>query len=151
MSAMFDHSRMRGALAAGRGFTMVELVVVMVILAALAFVAIPRLNLPSLKIVPVAEQIAAEIRYAQNLAMTRANSYTFDLNGNTISINGPGAALSTGNGSKTFDGVTINGSDITFNPRFGRPDAGGAITVSGGSSSVSVIVEGETGYVYIQQ
>ncbi|WP_376695505.1 pilus assembly FimT family protein [Wenzhouxiangella sp. EGI_FJ10305] len=138
------------------GFTMIELIVVLIILGALAFVAIPRLNLGSLKVMPVAEQIAAEIRYTQSLALTRAEPYTFELAGNTISISsisGPGATLSTGDVSKTFDGVTIGGSSITFTSRFGAPEApvaNPAITVAAGSgNAVDIVVEGETGYVNI--
>lgn len=133
------------------GFTMIELIVVMIILGALAFVVIPRLDLPSLKVMPAAEQIAAEIRYAQNLALTRAEPYTFEVSGNTISISGPGATLSNGDVSKSFDDVNISGSDITFAPRFGQPSGAASINLEAGSTTATVVVEGETGYVFIQE
>lgn len=134
-------------------FTLVELAVVLVILGALAFVAIPRLNTGSLKVVPVAEEIAAELRYAQNLALTRAEDHTFSVGGGSFSISGPGGGvpLSNGDASGSYDGVSVDSASVTFTPRFGQPDGGVAIGVSGGGSSVSVIVEGETGYVYIQE
>ncbi|RFF28298.1 prepilin-type N-terminal cleavage/methylation domain-containing protein [Wenzhouxiangella sp. 15181] len=142
-----------GMPARSAGFTMIELIVVLIILGALAFVAIPRLDLPSLKVMPAAEQIASEIRYAQNLALTRAEPYTFELAGNTISISGPDATLSTGDASKTFDGVSISGSNITFTSRFGAPVppvANPTVTVAAASgNAVDIVVEGETGYVYI--
>lgn len=135
------------------GFTMIELVVVMVIVAALAFVAIPRLDQSSMKIAPVAEQIAAEIRYAQSLALTRGEPHTFTVGGGGFSISSGGSAVSLSNGdaSGSYTDVVVDSASVTFSSRFGQPDAGAVISVSGGSSSVSVIVEGETGYVRVQQ
>jgi len=143
----------RVRVAGSGGFTMIELVIVMVLVAVLAFVAIPRLNTGSLTVMPVAEQIAAEIRYAQNLALTRAATHSFIVSGNTVSISGStGATLSTGESLKAFDDVTLGGdSPIAFDPRFGKPtpEGGATITVSGGGNSVNVVISGETGYVQI--
>lgn len=108
------------------GFTMVELVIVMVLVGILAAYALPRLNTGALQVMPVAEQIAAEIRYTQNLAMTRSQEHTFEIIGNTISIQG-GVPLS--------DGQT----------------GGGSVSVTGGGSSATVQVSGETGYVQIAE
>ena len=133
------------------GFTMIELVIVLVLVGILAAYALPRLNTVALQVTPVAEQIAAEIRYAQNLAMTRSEAHTFQVNGNTITIaSSAGAvALSNGQGSVTFSGVSVSPASITFSPRFGQPDGGASISVDGGGSSVAVLVTGETGYVRI--
>lgn len=135
------------------GFTLVELAIVLVILGALAFVAIPRLNLGSMQVVPVAERIASELRYTQNLALTRADNHTFSVGGGSFSISGPGGSvpLSSGETAGSYDDVTVDSAAVTFTPRFGQPDAGAVIGVSGDGASVSVIVEGETGYVYIQE
>lgn len=130
---------------------MIELVIVMILVAVLAFVAIPRLNTDSLKVVPVAEQIAGEIRYAQNLAMTRSDSHTFSVGGGSYSISnsdGP-VSLSNGEAAGSYTDVNVDSATITFSPRFGQPDGGASINVTGGGSTVTIEVEGETGYVRI--
>ena len=128
---------------------MIELVIVLVLVGVLAAYALPRLNTSSLQVMPVAEQIAAEIRYTQNLAMSRSESYTFGVDGNTISINGGAVPLSNGQSSVTFSGVSVSNDSISFTPRFGQPSGGASISVDGGGSSVTVQVTGETGYVRI--
>lgn len=134
--------------------TMIELVIVMVLVSALAFFAIPRLNSTGLKVVPVAEQMAAEIRYTQNLAFTRseAHEFTIDVGSESyaISSNGSPVGLSSGENSGSFAGLSVSGpTSISFEPRFGRPASGGSISLSGGGTTATIQIEGETGYVYV--
>src|SRR3989344_9560466 len=61
------------------GFTLVELVAIIILVALLAFTAIPRLPGPSLGVDSQAEQLAAEIRYTQSLSMTRGDRFLVNL------------------------------------------------------------------------
>src|SRR5258705_1122528 len=54
-----------------RGFTLVELVVVLLLVAVLAFFAVPRLSQNTVELSGQADQVASDIRHAQALSMTR--------------------------------------------------------------------------------
>lgn len=134
--------------------TMIELVIVMVLISVLAIVAIPRLDSDGLRVAPLAERMAAEIRYAQNLAFTRSESHTFVINTSAGSYSilrgGTPVALSSGEASGSLDGASVSGlASVTFEPRFGRPYAGGSIDISAGGGNATITIEGETGYVQV--
>src|SRR4030065_108487 len=58
------------------GFTLIELVIIIVLLAIIAAVAIPRMgDVTSMKAAATAEKLKSDIRYAQELAMTQNRSY----------------------------------------------------------------------------
>lgn len=136
-----------------RGFTLIELVTLMVLVAVLSFVALPPLLTDELRAAPAADHIAAELRYAQSLAMTRGENHTFEISGNTFRIrdeNGAIVPLSDGAPSGDVGALSLSGSSITFSSLFGQPGGSGSITVSGGGTSFTVTVAANTGYVRVQ-
>jgi len=145
------------------GFTLVELIIVMVVLGILAAVFIPRSNNPAIILSTQAEQLAADIRYLQSLAMTEgwsgvaptarryrvnftATSYSFTDAGG-VAVAHPGGTTGTisfagGASISPFPPSNLPNSLVSFDG-LGRPytDAGAATllastaTISLGSSS----------------
>lgn len=140
------------------GFTLFELVIILVLVGLLSVVAIPVFLNEELRVVPAAEQIAGEIRYAQSLAMTHGDSYSFNVSGNTFSISkgaGGSVALSNGDAAGSFDGLSLSidgggSGSVTFSSLFGQADSAHTVQVTGGGASASVSVSAETGYVRVQ-
>jgi len=156
------------------GFTLIELVVIIVLLAILAAVAIPRLgDVASTKAAATAAKIKSDIRYAQELAMTRNRSYRVYFNSapapasgyavvNDANNNGAwGEAgefapdpsgkgnLSVTLNSGDYAGVTASlsaGSYISFNS-LGRPTTGGGATITMSPGGYTITIFAETGAV----
>lgn len=170
---MFDKGRGPGA--AGpfafcgpygvRGFSLVELIVVMVLLGIVAAVAMPRWTGGSgFDERVVRDQVVAALRYAQKsaIASRRMVCVTFSSSparvdfilssaypagscvggtallgpdGTVLSVTSPSVAFSSSVGTLTFDAV-------------GRASSGASITVSGLPAGLAITVESETGYVH---
>lgn len=152
------------------GFTLVELIVVMVALGILAAVFIPRSNNPAIILSTQAEQFAADLRYVQSLAMTQgwsgvspavsrryranftATSYNFtDVNG--VAVPHPSGTP----GSVAFaGGVSISPfpvpglSNVVSFDGLGRPytDAG-ATTLLASTATISMVSGGVTRAIQI--
>ncbi len=159
------------------GFTLIELVVIIIVLAIIAAVAIPRLgDVTSMKSGAAAEKIKSDIRYAQELAMTQNRSYRVYFNASPAPASGYAvvndadgdgnwgeagefAPDPTGKGnlsvtlnSGDYAGVTASlsaGSYISFNS-LGRPTTGGGVSIQVEANTVPVTtftVTSETGAV----
>lgn len=94
------------------GFTLTELVMVLVVVAIVSAIALSRVGINPVLVSTQSEQLAADIRYVQTLAMTQAQrhiisfpsatSYRFlDSAGNPVvhPVNGSNAAIILGSGS----------------------------------------------------
>lgn len=153
------------------GFTIIELVMVMVLIGILAIVAVPRLgNLGSYTLLSAAQDLVAAIRYAQQQSMSNsgANNFQIAVNGTGYTVTQNLTAItnpltgSTGytEDSSAWDGVSITAGTgtISFNSR-GMPtcsdgladcslpgDTNVTITLNKGGETTSVSIERYTGY-----
>lgn len=145
-----------------RGFTLVELIVVIALAGVLSFVAATRLNdRGSADARGFAEQVAATVRFAQKAAIAQRRSVYVNVDtaarrvfaclDSSTSCTQPLAAPQGGNldvtGPTTIT-LASGAAQFTFDA-FGRPSVGAALslTATGGSQPFSVTVEPETGYV----
>jgi prepilin-type N-terminal cleavage/methylation domain-containing protein len=157
-----------------QGFTLVELVVVLVLATILAITVIPRdpgrtLNLPA-----QAEQLAADLRYVQALSMTQGNGasgqrYCLFLTSTSYQIrhsdcSASNAVLHPASGSTdavTLNNVTLSWTNLTnsyvsFTGK-GEPyvsaatalAANAVITLSADGVTKTVTISPETGYVAV--
>lgn len=147
-----------------RGFTAIELILVIVILGILAAIAYPRFqDLPGIRVSAAAQEIAGVIRYAQSQAISTAYNYKvyFYASTNSYSVyqvnRSSGAETIISNPLKAgnypvalntdYPGVTI-GADYTVEFDYlGAPDGGGSVTISGGGTSMTISVLANTGRV----
>ncbi|MEM9413975.1 MAG: GspH/FimT family protein [Planctomycetota bacterium] len=146
----------RVALPQRRGFSLIELTLVVALVAVLAAIAGPRFANASARqrAVAAANRIEADIALAQNLAQATSDDYT--LRFTTKSSYQCIAADATTD--QTVDlradpyGVSLAytldnaGSDLVFNG-FGLPNSGGELTVSGGGKVIVLTLNPVTGEV----
>lgn len=151
------------------GFSVIEVVAVLVLLAVLGVAAFNSLSTSGTRAVAVADGLRAAIRYAQSRAM--ADVYTWGItissNGYALYTNNPAAAGQAlpGQGSNVYampSGVTLGGDAVVAFDWRGQPVTGNVtspggtatarttpvgITVRESSTSVAVTVTPYTGFV----
>jgi prepilin-type N-terminal cleavage/methylation domain-containing protein len=148
----------------GAGFTLIELVSVMVILATIATLAAPRFIHHDATLPAQADQLGRIIRHAQALAMNRGRPHTVDIQSATSyaitdgATPTPAVVRDPSGQLQTFalqNGVTLVGSDLAFDS-LGRPINGSKLvtntqnwTLSGSSSTATVSVQPVTGFVSV--
>ena len=148
-----------------RGFTLIELVVVMIVMGLLVWVALPRSFADDVKLNAAARQVQSDIRYAQELAMITGQRHRIRF----YSASNPSPTnryeIVTAAGQPVVHPLTRSGSfvvdfnsapwtglqlDGTLTLEFdslGRPDAGQTISLNGGAKTITVTAEtGRVGF-----
>ena len=148
------------------GFTLVELVMIIVILGVISIVVVPRLtSISEASVNRDAKLLVNYLTMAQQLAMTRSEPYgvCFDLAGNRYSVSrtdctDPGNIIPSPEnrvdplriGYDAAITISPSGTTSVFFDYLGRPTPNGlTITLSAGSLSIPVTVEANTGFVHV--
>lgn len=138
-----------------RGFTLIELVMVIVIMGALSAVAIGKFSRDAFDVAAASGELVQAIRYAQNKSMNHsgATNYQIDITGTGYTVTQGGVDIKhpvegTLGYSKTWFDISLDTTTtISFNA-YGDPGlvAPLTITLSKGTDSDAVTIENVTGF-----
>jgi MSHA pilin protein MshC len=140
-----------------RGFTLVELITVMIIVGIISAVAMPKFfSRSDYDGREFYDQVKATLRHAQKIAIAQRRFVCVVAASRTVTVtygatSTCGSQLTSPEGKNPYT-VTSPTSDVTLSSAtfsfdaLGRPSAAQSVTVSGYASSITV--EAETGYVH---
>ena len=152
----------------GRGFTIIEILIVVVIIAIAAMIAVPMIgSADSMQVRSAADVIAADLEYARSMAISRQREYTVVFNASNESYQledssgiiehpvkkGFQYVVNFGSSSQLnkidiVDAGFGGASRISFSPA-GAPSSGGVIQLQAGGTSATISVEPVTGFIMI--
>ncbi len=149
------------------GFSLIELVLVIVLAGILAVAAMDRLPGAGLSLGAQADQVASDVRTVQSLELTRGASYCLNVTSGGYEITDQGCATAivnpaSGETNTTFGpGITAStnfangyvaffGPGVPYDSQTAPLTAPATITLSDGSASRTISIAPQTGYVSIQ-
>ena len=157
------------SMASERGFTLIEIIIVIVILSIAAMTAIPLMSSASdIQIRSATNLIAADLEYAKSMAISRGQNYSvvFNAVANSYQIEDQSGSVIQHPVKKGFDYVMnfsndsrlgeVDVTNVNFNSTstvefdcLGSPDNGGTITLNANGNTATITVEPVTGYISI--
>ena len=136
-----------------KGFSIIELIIVVVIAGIMMAVAIPKLANSNIDLYSVAGQVKSDIRYTQELAMSKyaIRKIVFDGGYDTYaikdSLDQTIESKELPKRSKATFNTTIS---FTFNSSGEPIGGGGTLTISSGGSNKQIMVSSITGRATVQ-
>jgi prepilin-type N-terminal cleavage/methylation domain-containing protein len=135
-----------------KGFTLIEIVSVILVLGIISAVAIPMLDQSSINATLVANTVQTDIQYTQELAMTRNQNIAISFGAGATSYDLPTdpSGVWTAETRELPQGVTVQDAvSISFNKHGEISNAGAVVTLIAGSIPITVTVAGYTGRVTV--
>ncbi|BCO32445.1 hypothetical protein TspCOW1_25480 [Thiohalobacter sp. COW1] len=141
-----------------QGFTLIELIVVMLVMAVLAAYVGTRWSFGDATVSTQAEQLARDLRHTQMLAMQQGRTLRLESIGGGYRVTDGASVILDPATHEDFiqaldNGVSLSGGPVEFDS-LGRPVSGGSLTsaavgfsLSGSSDTVAVSVAPVTGFV----
>jgi prepilin-type N-terminal cleavage/methylation domain-containing protein len=153
-----------------RGFTLVELLIVLVILSIVGLTAIPMMSSAAdIQIRSATNMIAADIEYARSMAISRGQDYSvvFDKDADSYKIVDPNGTVIQHPVKKGFTyevnfrkesrlsrvdiaSADFNGTQTVTFDCLGSPVNGGSVSLQAGAVTATISVEPVTGFISIQ-
>lgn len=138
-----------------KGFTLIEMITVIIIVGALTAYIAPKFSRDDFELGSAKDELVEAIRYTQLMSMHQSSLDNYQIaisaNGYRITQNGTDVEDPyTGQSpfQRSWSTISINSPvTITFNSR-GRPSSSASLTLSSGGESTSLTIESITGYVH---
>ena len=158
-----------GSPSPGNGFTVIEIIIVVVLLSIAALAAVPMLSSAgTMQIRAAANMIAADIEYAKSMAISTGQDYSvvFDPGADSYQIEDKNGVIrhpvkigfdyivDFQNDSRLsrvdIVWANFNATSVVKFDSLGSPDNGGTVTLQANGTAVVITVEPITGYISIQ-